>query len=148
MARTKLSVYVTPDIAETLKRVAAIEDRSISDIIEDAVVRRLADSGREAEHAALIVKLDRIARRLGVIEKGQETHFELSAQTSRFLLSVAPEISAADRPTLNTRGADRFRNILQLAISRLAAGEGTLQEAIADASMQTTTGAAQLEPAE
>ena len=28
MARTKITVYVTPDIAETLKRVAAIDDRS------------------------------------------------------------------------------------------------------------------------
>lgn len=148
MARTKLSVYVTPDVADTLKRVAAIEDRSISDIIEDAVVRRLADSGREAEHAALMIKLDRIARRLGVVEKGQETHFELSAQTSRFLLSVAPEIAAADRPTLNTRGADRFRNVMSVVVSKLAAGEATLQEAIANVSMEPAAGGAQLEPAE
>lgn len=129
MARTKISVYVTPDIADTLKRVAAIEDRSVSDIIEDAVVRRLADHGRETEHVAIMARLEKMARRLGVIEKGQETHFELSAQTARFFLSVAPEISAADRTALTARGADRLRNILQLVVSRLASGAGSLHEA-------------------
>ena len=148
MARIKITAYVTPDVADTLKRIAAIEDRSISDIMEDALVRRLADAGRDAEHAALMVMLDRIARRLGIIERGQHTHFELSAQTSRFLLSVAPEISAADRPTLNTRGADRFRNVMALVLSKLAAGEGTLQEAIEDRPAESKAGAAQLEPAE
>jgi hypothetical protein len=130
MARTKITAYVTPEIADTLKRVAAIEDRSFSDIIEDAIVRRLNATGGDAEHAALMARLDQVQRRLGVIEKGQQTHFELSAQTSRFLLSVAPEIAEADRPALAARGADRFRNIMALAVSRLASG-GALQDALA-----------------
>lgn len=29
MSRTKITVYVTPDIAETLKRLAAISNRSV-----------------------------------------------------------------------------------------------------------------------
>lgn len=148
MARIKITAYVTPDVADTLKRIAAIEDRSISDIMEDALVRRLADAGRDAEHAALMVVLDRMAHRLGMIERGQHTHFELSAQASRFLLSVAPEISAADRPTLSTRGADRFRNVMSLVLAKLATGEGTLQEAIEDFPTGSKAAAAQLEPAE
>ena len=56
MARTKITVYVTPDIAETLKRVAAIDDRSMSDIIEDAIMRRLGNAGRDVEHAALMAR--------------------------------------------------------------------------------------------
>lgn len=130
MARTKITAYVTPEVADTLKRVAAIEDRSFSDIIEDAILRRLADASRDAEHAALMVRLEQIARRLGVVERGQQTHFELSAQTSRFLLSVAPEIAETDRAALTARGADRFRNILRLAVSRLVSGGSTLEDAM------------------
>ncbi len=133
MARIKITAYVTPDIADTLKRVAAIEDRSISDIIEGAIVRRLTDTGHEAEHAALMARLDQIIRRLGVVEKGQHTHFEFATQTSRFLLSIAPEIAESDRPALSARGADRLRNILQLVVSRSSSDGGALQDALAGA---------------
>ncbi len=133
MARIKITAYVTPDIADTLKRVAAMEDRSFSDIIEDSIVQRLANAGRDAEHAALMVRLNQIVHRLDIVEKGQQTHFELFAQTSRFLLSVAPEINESDRPALTARGADRFRNILSLVASRLGSGASALQEAMASA---------------
>jgi len=131
MARTKITAYVTPDIADILKRVAAVDDRSLSDIIEDSLARRFADAGGEAEHAALMAKLERLARRLGVIEQGQETHFELTAQAARFAMSIAPEIPEADRPALNARGADRFRNILSAIVARLAAGRSTWRETLA-----------------
>jgi hypothetical protein len=131
MARTKITAYVTPDILETLKRVAAVDDRSISDIIEDALARRFSDFRREAEHAALMAKLDQVTRRLGVIEKGQETHFELTAQTARFTLSVAPEIQEADRVSLNARGAERFRNILAAIVARLSSGHSAWRETLA-----------------
>jgi hypothetical protein len=78
-----------------------------------------------------MARLDHVLRRLGVIEKGQQTHFEFSTQTSRFLLSIAPEIAEADRPALTARGADRFRNIMALAVSRLASG-GALRDALAN----------------
>jgi hypothetical protein len=131
MARTKVTAYVTPDIADTLKRVAATDDRSVSDIIEDAVARRFADFGREAEHAALMAKLEQLTRRLGAIEKGQETHFELTAQAARFAMSVAPEIPEADRVALNARGADRFRNILSAIVARLSSGRSTWRDTLA-----------------
>ena len=92
MARTQITVYVTPDIAETLKRVSAIDDRSMSDIIEDAIVRRLGNTGRDVEHAALMARMDQFGRQLRQISQVQDTHFELTAQAARFSLSVAPEI--------------------------------------------------------
>lgn len=92
MARTKITVYVTPDMADALKRLAAADDRSMSDIIEDAITRRLSDLGRDVEHAAVMSKFEQVLRRLGVIEKGVESHFELTAHTARFSMSVAPEI--------------------------------------------------------
>ncbi len=131
MARTKITVYVTPDIADTLKRLAAIDDRSLSDIIEDAIVRRLSNAGHEAEHAALMALLGQMTRQLNRIEYAQETHVELSAQIARFGLSVAPEIPEADLPTLEARGSDRLRNILSIVIARLAAGRSVSRETLA-----------------
>ena len=73
-----------PRLADTLKRVAAIDDRSVSDVVEDAIIRRFGDAGREAEHAALIARLDQFARRLASIEQAQERQFELTAHATRF----------------------------------------------------------------
>lgn len=130
MARTKITAYVTPDIAETIKRLAAIDDRSMSDIIEDAILRRLSNAGREAEHAALMARLDQFGRALRRIELGQDTHFELSAQAWRFSLSVAPEIPEADLPALEARGSDRLRNILSIVIARLTADRSVCRDTL------------------
>jgi hypothetical protein len=128
MVRAKVTSYIPQDLAETLRRVAAIKDRSVSDVVEDAIARSFASAGREAEHAALMAKLDALARRLGVIEKSQETLFELSSHATRFVMSVAPEIPEGDRPTLNVRGAERFGNVIGAIVKRLSQGRSVWRE--------------------
>lgn len=130
MARTKITVYVTPDMADALKRLAAADDRSMSDIIEDAITRRLSDMGREVEHAAVMAKFEQVLRRLGVIEKGVESHFELSAHTARFSMSVAPEIPETQLVAVNARGAERFRSILAAITARLTSGRSFWRETL------------------
>jgi hypothetical protein len=148
MARTKITAYVTPDIADAIKRLAAIDDRSMSDVIEDAILRRLSHAGRDAEHAALMARLDQFGRALRRIELGQETHFELSAQTSRFALSVAPDIPEADLPTLEARGSDRLRNILSIVIARLAADRSVCRDTLGRLAAGDVAPATSLEAAE
>lgn len=65
MARTKISVYVSPDVADTLKRLATVENRSQSDLIDEAIAHCFARTGLEAEHAVVIAPRDVLARRLG-----------------------------------------------------------------------------------
>lgn len=131
MARAKITAYVTPDLADTLQRVAAIQDRSVSDIVEDAIARRFAQASREAEHAALMARLEQIVRRLGVIETAQETHFELTAHAARFTFAIAPDVPEADRAALNARGAARFGNIIDTIVHRLAGGRSTCRDTLA-----------------
>jgi hypothetical protein len=128
MARAKITAYVTPTLADMLQRVAAIEDRSVSDIVEDAIAKRFAQAGRESEHAATMARLEQVMRRLGVIEKAQETHFELTAHAARFMLSLAPEIPEPDRAALSARGAERFGAIMDSIVSRLSRGRSTWRD--------------------
>lgn len=128
MVRQKITAYVPPDLADALKRVAAVKDRSVSDVVEDAVTRALTGVARDAEHAALMAKLDAIARRLGVIERAQETLFEFTAHAARFSMSVTPDIADADRANANARGAERFRGLLNAIIGRLRAGKSVWRE--------------------
>lgn len=128
MSRCKITAYVTPDIAETLKRVAVIESRSVSDIVEDAIVSKLMATDRGAQQAAIIASLGQVTRRLTAVERNLETQFELSAQSTRFLLSVTPEIPEADRTSWSVRGRDRLNNMLSVVIAKLAGGRSTLQD--------------------
>jgi len=127
MVRTKITARIPPDLADSLRRIAALKDRSVSDVVEDAIITAFADRS-EAEHAALTVKLDSIVRRLGVIEKSQETLFELSAHTARFAMSVAPDIPDMDRAALNARGSARFQNVIAAIVARLAGGKSVWKD--------------------
>ena len=120
MARTKITAYVPPDLADALRRVAALEDRSISEIIEDALARAFADAGSQAEHAALMAKLEDAQRRLGSIGRAQETLFELCAHATRFQMSLAPDIPESDRASVQARGSERFARLLELIERRVA----------------------------
>jgi DNA-binding transcriptional MocR family regulator len=131
MPRAKITAYVPPDLADALKRMAAVEDRSVSDIIEDALAQRFSGHGGAVEHAALMARLDLLLRRLGVIEKAQETHVELTAQGARFVMSLAPEIPESDRAALNARGGERYRNLLALIATRLADGRSAARDLLA-----------------
>lgn len=131
MVRTKITARIPPDLADSLRRIAVLKDRSISDVVEEAIIRAFADRS-EAEHAALIVKLDNMARRLGVIEKSQETLFELTAHAARFAMSVAPEVPDTDRAALNARGSSRFQNVVAAIVARLSGGKSVWKDHFAE----------------
>ncbi len=143
MSRYKITAYVTPDIAETLKRVAVVESRSVSDIVEDAIVHKLMVTDRGAQQAAIIASLGQVTRRLTAVERNLETQFELSAQSTRFLLSVTPEIPEADRTSWSARGRDRLNNMLSVVIAKLAGGRSTLQETYNQPERDDATGSLQ-----
>ena len=135
--REKITTYIPKDLADMLKRVAAVKDRSVSDVVEDAINKAFSNVGREVEHAALMAKLDVIHRAIGVVEKGQETHFELSAHAARFAMSVTPEIADSEKTVFNARGAERFRSVVDAIIARLGKGRSVWRDHFAGESMAT-----------
>ena len=74
MVRTKITARIPPELADAVRRFSAMKDRSVSDVVEEAIIRSFAERS-QTEHAALVVMLDQLSRRLGVIEKSQESLF-------------------------------------------------------------------------
>jgi len=126
--REKITTYIPKDLADTLKRVAAVKDRSVSDVVEDAINRAFSNVGRDVDHATVMAKLDTIHRAIGVVEKGQETHFELSAHAARFAMSVTPEIAENEKAVFNGRGAERFRSVIEAIVTRLGKGRSVWRD--------------------
>jgi hypothetical protein len=132
MVRTKITARIPPELADAVRRFSAMKDRSVSDVVEEAIIRSFAERS-QTEHAALVVMLDQLSRRLGVIEKSQESLFELTAHAARFTMSVAPEIADADRAMLNARGSSRFQNVMAAIAIRLSGGKSVWKEHFVEA---------------
>lgn len=128
MARTRLNVYVTPPLAEALRRVAALQNRSTSDIIQDVISRYFTTAHSEAEHHAVMAQFERTMERLGAIEKSQEIHFELTCHSTRFLMSFAPDIPDPDKSAFNARGRLRFRTVIGVIVKRLQTGRSAWKD--------------------
>jgi len=128
MPRSKLTARINSNLADALQRVARIDDRSVSDVIEDAIARYFERAHSEADHHALLARLDRLASRLGAIERNQETLFELTAHAARFNMSIAPDVPERDRSVVNARGSERFRNVVSAIVTKVAAGKSVLRE--------------------
>lgn len=142
MVRTKITARIPPELADAVRRFSALKDRSVSDVVEEAIIRSFAERS-QTEHAALVVMLDQLSRRLGVIEKSQESLFELTAHAARFAMSVAPEIADADRAMLNARGSSRFQNVMAAIAARLSGGKSVWKEHFVDAApVQQSVGVA------
>lgn len=133
MARAKITAYVTPELLDALKRVAALQDRTTSDLFRDAVARYFESAHPEAEHHALMAKLERVHLRLGAVEKSIETLFELCCHSTRFALSLAPEIPDSDRAAFSARGRQRFRNLIAAIVERLQTGRSAWRDHFAGA---------------
>lgn len=138
MVRTKITARIPPDLADAVRRFSALKDRSVSDVVEEAIIRSFAERS-QTEHAALVVMLDQLSRRLSVIEKSQESLFELTAHAARFAMSVAPEIADADRAMLNARGSSRFQNVMGAIVVRLAGGKSVWKEHFVEAASGPTS---------
>lgn len=128
MARTKITARLNANLADALLRVSQIDDRSVSDVVEDAVARYFERARNEGEHHALMSKLDKLASRLGSIERNQETLFELTAHSTRFAMSVAPDVPDRDKTTVNARGSERFRNVIAAIVNRVSSGKSVWRE--------------------
>ena len=146
MSRAKITAYINQDLVIAMRRLAVQQDRSASDVLEDAVHRFFDHTRQEGEHHALIARLDRIMARLALLEHGQETLFELTAHTTRFVMSVSPDIPEMDRADVNARGSERFRNVIAAMLAKLRTGRSILRDqfdpAIAHSMTDSRMGAA------
>ncbi|MFT3722135.1 MAG: hypothetical protein QM773_01010 [Hyphomonadaceae bacterium] len=138
MSRVKVTTYVTPEFVDAIRRVAAVKDRSTSDVFRDAIERYFATARPEAEHHALMAKLENMAERLGGVEKSIEALFELTCHATRFTMSLAPEIPDPDKAAFSARGRQRFRNLITAIVSRLQAGRSAWRDHFSGPTIEET----------
>lgn len=128
MARTKITTYVTPEIAELIKREASRKVRSESEIVENALIQTLLPTDHGADQAAIMAGLGQLSRRITAVEQIVEMHFELSTQSSYWLLGMTPDDgNEAEETNRQALGNSRLKSILSDVRNKVSNGRSTLQ---------------------
>jgi predicted transcriptional regulator len=130
--KTRLSVYLDPDLMDTLAAYADRRERSRSLIAEAAIASFLSPDADEAREAAITKRLDQIDRRMNRLERDTSIGVEMTAMFVRFWLSNAPPPPESERALLRKQGGDRYDAFMASLGRRLAKGPKVRQEIAED----------------
>jgi predicted transcriptional regulator len=130
--KVRLSVYLDPELMETLASYADRRERSRSLIAEAAIASFLSPDGDEAREAAITKRIDQLDRRMNRLERDVGIGVEMIAMFVRFWLSNAPPPPETERALLRKQGGDRYDAFMAALGRRLAKGPKVRQEIVED----------------
>ena len=130
--KARLSVYLEPELMETLAAYADRRERSRSLIAEAAIASFLSPDADEAREAAITKRIDQIDRRMNRLERDTSIGVEMTAMFVRFWLSNAPPPPESERALLRKQGGDRYDTFMASLGRRLAKGPKVRQEIAED----------------
>ena len=131
-AKVRLSVYLDPELMETLASYADRRERSRSLIAEAAIASFLSPDADEAREAAITKRIDQLDRRMNRLERDVGIGVEMIAMFVRFWLSNAPPPPETERALLRKQGGDRYDAFMSALGRRLAKGPKVRQEIAED----------------
>ena len=132
--KSRLSVYLDPELMAALAGYADRRERSRSLIAEAAIASFLSPDSDEAREAAITKRIDQLDRRMTRLERDVGIGVEMIALFVRFWLSNAPPPPESERALLRKQGGDRYDAFIAALGRRLAKGPKVRQEIAEDIS--------------
>ena len=126
--RTRMNVYFDPDLLKQIKALSLRRKVSQSTIIEAAVASFLSGDSAEQLEAAMSRRLDRLGRRIDMLDEDLAVLGETLSLFVQFWLTITPPISDTAQSSARAKGAERFEGFIQTLGKRLATGDRFLKE--------------------
>lgn len=126
--KAKVTIYLDPDITETLADFAARRDRSRSMIAEAAIASFLSPDDAERREAIIAKRLDQIDRRMTRVERDVGIAVESLAVFIRFWLMTTPALPEPAAKAAKAKSAERYEAFITALGRRLAQGPKLRQE--------------------
>ena len=126
--KTPFSVYLDPDVMQTLAAYADRRGKSRSLVAEAAIASFLSPDADEQREAAIAKRLDRLDRRQTRLERDVGIGVEMIALFVRFWLSNTPPPPETERAVMRRQGGDRYDAFIEALGRRLAKGPKVRQE--------------------
>lgn len=130
--KTKLSVYVDPDVMGMLGDYATRRDQPMSMIAEAAIASFLSPDAAERREAAIARRLDQLDRRLSRLERDTLISVETLAVFVRFWLNTTPALPEPAVEAARAKAAKRYDAFITALGRRLAKGPALRQEIAED----------------
>ena len=126
--KSRLSVYLDPDLMRSLADFAARRDQSRSLVAEAAIASLLSPDADERRESATAKRLDGIDRRMQRLERDTGIAVETLALFIRFWLSSTPPLPDATQAATRAKAGERYDSFLDALGRRLVKGPKLRQE--------------------
>jgi hypothetical protein len=126
--KSKITIYLDPDITDALADFAARRDRSQSMIAEAAIASFLSPDDAERREAIIAKRLDQIDRRLTRVERDVGIAVESLAVFIRFWLMTTPALPEPAAKAAKAKSTERYEAFITALGRRLAQGPKLRQE--------------------
>ena len=127
-SRTRMNVYFDPDLLKQVKALSLRRKVSQSTIIEAAVASFLSGDSAEQLEAAMSRRLDRLGRRIDMLDEDLAVLGETVSLFVQIWLASSPPLPESAQAAARIKGAERFEGFMQTLGKRLATGDRFLKE--------------------
>lgn len=131
--KTKVTVYLDPEVTESLADFAARRDQSQSMIAEAAIASFLSPDDAERREAIVAKRLDQLDRRIARLERDVGIAIETLAVFIRFWLATTPALPEPAAKAAKAKVGERYEAFITALGRRLAQGPKLRQEVSEDA---------------
>ena len=128
MKKTRLSVYLDPEMMAQLAELADRKRQPKSLIAEAAIMSFLTPDDADRREAVVTRRLDLLTRQGERLERDLSVVAETLALFIRFWLSVTPPLPQSAQAAAQAAGRERFESFLEALGRRLAKGRSVLRE--------------------
>jgi predicted transcriptional regulator len=120
--KVQTKVFLSRDLSLALDEASRRTRRSKSEIAQVAIASYLSPDGDEAAEAAVVRRLDRIARAVERLERDVTISNEAVALFVKAWLTATPSLSAGDQKEQKAKGQERYAGFLEALSRRLSTG--------------------------
>ena len=128
MSKARLNVFIEPDHARRLRRLAAMKGETQSAIVAAALSSFLSPDGADRREAAIIARLDRLSNQFDRLERDQTILIETLALFVRYTLSVSAPLPEAHQKAARAQGRIRFHQFIEQLGRHLQRGNSLVRQ--------------------
>lgn len=125
--KPRLNIYLDYQLLKQVEAVSKRTGASKSSVIEVAVASYLSPESADKRDAAIIRRLDRLARQYAKLERDLTITAEALALFIHYELAIAPPVPVADEAAMKAKGNERFEQFIERLGRRLSAGKSLVR---------------------
>ena len=128
MSRTRLNIFIEPEHAKRLDRLAVHKGVSKSAVIAAALASFLSPDGGDQREAAIAKRLDRLSRQFDRLERDQNILIETVALYVRYFLTVSIPVPEGQQDAARAQGRARYVQFIEQLGRHLQRGRSLVRE--------------------